>query len=501
MNNVVLIAGAGPVGLVLAAELRRFGVPVRVVEKEAKLAEHSRALFMWTRTLELLEPSGATAALVAEGEKLHVSNIFAGSKLIGSVDFAGIESQYPYALLLPQARTEQILTEHLAGLGVTVERGAELAGFTADANGVTATLHHPGGKSEAVRAFYLIGCDGGGSFVRKCLGLSSAASPHQSAWYLADVELRGGNFARTELNSFWHEDGFMAIFPVPGGRFRIIANAGRNAKDFTPGTPPLDKIQTILDQRGPGGVTAMNPVWTHAFQVEEYNVASYRAGRVFLAGDAAHVHNPVGAQGLNMGIHDSINLAWKLALAYRGVANRELLLDSYTIERQAVAERVVANLGRAAQAATVRNPTMQFARNLLGNIYFGLAPGRRQVAETISEVSFSYDHSPINGIEDHALPAPGPGQRVAVPAGQPPFGGGPVPRFALLADPGTRVEHLRQEFAALLEPELRPTLSPRCIWLVRPDGYVAAMCLREDIGIIEDYLRGYVPTAEDLAAL
>jgi len=500
MSDVVLIAGAGPVGLVMAAELRRFGVPVRVVEKEVQSPVHSRALLLWTRTLELLERSGVTPALLAEGEKLNATNIFSGKKVIGRIDFADIDSPYPFALLLPQSRTEQIITAQLSGLGVTVERGVELTGFAADADGVTATLHHPDGKSEAVRAAYLIGCDGGGSFVRKGLGITSAAAPQQSSWYLADVDLVGGPFTRTELNSFWHEDGFMAIFPIPGGKFRIIANAGKNA-DFEPGTPPLEKIQAILDSRGPGGVTAANPAWLFAFYVQEYNVASYRSGRVFLAGDAAHVHNPVGAQGLNMGIHDACNLAWKLALAYRGVANRELLLDSYTIERQAVAERVVANLGRAASTATVRNPTMQFARNLLGNIYFGLAPARRQVAETISEVSFSYDHSPINGVEDHALPSPGPGQRVPVKAGEPPFGTGPVPRFALLADASKNVEKLHKAFSGLLEPELRPTLSPRCIWLVRPDGYVAAMAMREDIGLIEEYLRGYVPTAEDLAAL
>jgi 2-polyprenyl-6-methoxyphenol hydroxylase-like FAD-dependent oxidoreductase len=484
----------------MAAELSRFGVPVRIVEKEVQSAAQSRALFLWTRTLELLDRGGATAKLLDAGEKLSSSNIYSGKKLIGQIDFGGIDSAYPYALLLPQARTEEILDEHLASLGTKVERGVELTGFTADDGGVTATLHHPDGKVEAVRASYLIGCDGGGSFVRKGLGITSATAPHQSSWYLADVELPDGAFSRTALSSFWHEDGFMAVFPIPGGRFRVIANAGRNATDFTPGTPPLEKIQTIMDQRGPGGVTATNPIWLYAFYVQEYNVASYRSGRVFLAGDAAHVHNPVGAQGLNMGIHDACNLAWKLALTYRGVANHELLLDSYTIERQAVAERVVANLGRAATAATVRNPTLQFARNLLGNIYFGFAPARRQVAETMSEVSFSYDHSPINGIEDHALPPPGPGQRVALSPGQPPFGAGSVPRFALLADPAAKLDPLRHEFAALLEPELRPTLSPRCIWLVRPDGYVAAMAMREDLYIIEDYLRSYVPTAEQLAA-
>jgi 2-polyprenyl-6-methoxyphenol hydroxylase-like FAD-dependent oxidoreductase len=500
MSDVVLIAGAGPVGLVMAAELRRFGVPVRVVEKEISSSAQSRTSFLWTRTLELLERGGATAALLEAGEKLSATNIFSGKKRIGHVDFSDVDSKYPYAVLLPLARTEEILEAHLRNLGVSVERGVELTGFSNDAHGVTATLTHPDGKAEAVRAAYLIGCDGGGGSVRQGLGLTSNTPPHKTAWYLADVELQGGSFSRSELNSFWHEDGYLAIFPLPEGGFRVIANASK-VIDFTPGTPPLEKIQAIIDSRGPGGVTAANPTWLHAFEVQESNLASYRSGRVFLAGDAAHAHNPIGAQGLNMGIHDACNLAWKLALAYGGAPNAEVLLDSYTIERQAVAERVVASLGRAAHAATVRNPTLQYARNLLGNIYFGLAPGRRQVGGTMSEVSFSYDHSPINGVEDHALPAPGSGQRVALQPGQKPFGLGPKPQFALLAEPSAKVEALRHEFAGLLEAELRPTLSPRCIWLVRPDGYVAAVALCEDIYLIEDYLSAYVPKAEDLAAL
>jgi len=499
MSDIVLIAGAGPVGLVMAAELRRFGVPVRIVEKETESPAQPRAVILWTRTLELLERGGSTAALLEAGEKLNATNIFSGKKLIGHVDFGGIDSAYPFALLLPQPRTEQIFEQTLTGLGASVERGVELAGFTSDAHGITATLRHSDGRSEAVRAAYVIGCDGGSSFVRHGLGLTSATTPRQTSWYVADVELQGSSFSRTELNSFWHEDGYLAALPMPDGKFRLIANGGKG-EDFTPGTPSLEKIQAIIDSRGPGGVTATNPSWLNAFYVEESNLASYRVGRIFLAGDAAHVNNPIGAQGLNMGIHDACNLAWKLAMAYRGVPNHELLLESYTIERQAVAGRVVANLGRAAHAATVRNPTLQYARNLLGNFFFGFAPARRQMAETLSEVSFSYDHSPINGVEDHALPAPAPGQRVALKPGDKPFGTGPVPQFALLADPSANVEKLRHEFAALLEPELRPALSPRCIWLVRPDGYVAAMALREDIDLIDDYLHGYVRSAEDLAA-
>lgn len=499
MSDIVLIAGAGPAGLVMAAELRRYGVPVRVVDKEEKAGEQSRALLLWTRTLELLARGGITPALIEAGEKLNASSIYSGKTLIGRLDFVGIDSEYRYAVLLPQARTEAILEANLAKLGVNVERGAELTGFTSDAHGITATVTHPNGKAEAIRAAYLIGCDGGGSFVRRTLGITSTASPHRSSWYIADVELKHCPFARNEFYSFWHESGFMSVLPMPGGLFRIIADAGRNGR-FEPGTPPLSRIQEILDERGPGGITVVNPVWLHAFQVQEQNLGSYGKGHVFLVGDAAHVHNPVGAQGLNVGIQDACNLAWKLVYALRGAANAELLLDSYSIERQAVAERVVANLGRAAQAAMVRNPTLQFARNLLGNIYFGLAPGRRQAAEMLTEVSFSYDHSPINGIEDHALPGPQPGQRVAQKPGETPFGASNAPRFALLADPSPGVNRLREQFSSLLEDELRPPLSPRCVWLVRPDGYVAATSLSEDTDLIAEYLQGYLPTAENLAA-
>lgn len=484
----------------MAAELRRFGVPVRVVEKEVKAEEQSRALLLWTRTLEQLARGGVTEKLIEAGDKITTSSIHSGKKLIGSIDFTGIDSQYPYTLLLPQAHTEELLEAHLAGLGVTVERGVALTGFSNGERSVTATLRHADGRDETIQAAYLIGCDGGSSAVREGLGLKSATAPQRSSWYLADVKLLGGAFSRTELSSFWHEDGFMSVFPIPGDRFRLIANAGRGGS-FTPGNPALETIQAILDARGPGGVAATDPAWLYAFEVEEFNIASYRAGRVFLAGDAAHVHNPIGAQGLNMGILDAVNLAWKLAMAHAGAANHEMLLDSYTIERQAVTERVVTNLGRAAMAATVRNPTLQFARNLLGNIYFGLAPARRQVAETMSEVAFSYDHSPLNGIEDHALPGPAPGQRLALPDGQPPFGAGPTPRFALLADPSAKVDALRQEYAGLLEPTLRPPLTRRCIWLVRPDGYVAALTLAEDIHQLDEYLSQYRASSEDLASL
>jgi len=379
MSEIVLIAGAGPVGLTLAAELRRYGVTVRVVEKAVSAASQSRALFLWSRTLELLDRGNSAAPLIAAGEKVDALNIFSGAKHIGRVDFADIDSPYKFALMLPQAETERILAAQLAQYDVTVERGTELTGFTDEGRCITASLRHADGTLETVEAAYLVGCDGGGSFVRKALGLSSTGPAQQSTWLLADVQLDGFASPRNEITSFWHEDGFLGLFPIPGGLYRVIADL-QDANNAAPREATLAQVQEILDRRGAGGVTASNPAWLSSFRVQERNVTSYRSGRVFLAGDAAHLHNPVGAQGLNMGIHDVVNLAWKLAIAKRGAGNSEKLLDSYTKERHAVAAHVVANLGRAEMLAVVHSPTVQFARNLLGNIFFGLAPARRALA-------------------------------------------------------------------------------------------------------------------------
>jgi 2-polyprenyl-6-methoxyphenol hydroxylase-like FAD-dependent oxidoreductase len=474
----------------MAAELRRYGVPVRVVDKTHDRTDQSRALFLWSRTLELLDRSGVGGIFLDAGQKIEAVNILAGTQRIGRLDFAELDSLHPYALMLPQAQTEAILEAHLIRLGGGVERGTELAGFHDQADGVTVSLRHPDGRIETTTTPYLIGCDGGGSFVRKALGLSSTGPAQQSDWLLADVSLGGFESLPTELTSFWHEDGFLGIFPLAAGRFRVIADL-RATHGEKPVTASAALVQGLIDARGPGGISVLDAGWMSSFRIHERNVAAYRQGRVFLAGDAAHLHNPVGAQGLNMGIHDAVNLAWKLALVWRKAENAELLLESYNAERHAVAEHVVTNIGRAEMVALVKTPTLQFARNLLGNIFFGLSPARRAVVETMAEVSLGYTGSPLNGPEDHALPGPGPGERMAPRADEAPIGAGDTPRFALFAEPSPSVDALIAAHPTLLEPAPRPPVSPRCIWLVRPDGYVAAEVMEPDIGLLDGYLHAY----------
>ncbi len=487
MNTDVLIVGAGPVGLVAAAELARYGVKVRIVEKTTHGTDQPKALFLWSRTLELLDRSGCGAPLVAAGHKVTAGSIIAGNKPMGRVDFSEVNSPHPYALTQPQAETEHLLEAHLGNFGIRVEHGVELVSFTESATDVSTRLRHADGTEETVASQWLIGCDGGNSKVREILGVPFTSHEQKSGWLLADVHVSGLGYPPAELVSFWHEEGFLGFFPRAEGVYRIIADLPVG-DDQSPAHPSLADVQRIVDTRGPGNVTVSEPTALSAFHIDERNVREYRKGRVFLAGDAAHLHNPAGGQGMNMGIHDAVNLAWKLALVTRGICGPRRLLESYNAERHAATDQVFTNVGRLTAISVLKNPVVQVTRNAFGSVLFGLAPARRAIADTLTEVSIGYEHSPLNGSEDRSFPGPGPGERMPPREGETPYGAGGTPRFALCADPGVEVNELLETYPDLLEPTLRPPIGRRCIWLVRPDGYVAAVALDPDANIIANYL-------------
>ncbi|WP_297371310.1 FAD-dependent monooxygenase [Acidocella sp.] len=491
MATKVLIVGAGPVGLTLAAELHRFGLEVRLIDKQPAPTTQSRALFLWSRTLEQLDRLHLSGEMVALGRKIRAVNVMAGHSRIGHIGFAGTDTPYPFALLLPQAQTERLLIDHLAAQGVFIERATELAGFEDGPTGVTATLKRDSGESFQLTTDWLVGADGAASFVRRALGLSSTGAALQSDWLIADGTLEGAAFPEDELLSFWHEDGFLGLFPLGQGQYRVIAEVPRGA-GTQPITPDLAGMQSRLEARGPGGLRLINPRWFSSFRIHERNMADYRQGHVFLVGDAAHVFNPVGAQGLNMGIQDAVNLAWKLALVAAGTVNAEALLESYTAERHVAAAQVVAETGRAEAVALLRSPTLRLARNLLGGLFFGLSPLRKSVAESLAKLSTGYDQSPLNGPCAAPMPGPQPGDRMPPHPNAAPIGAH-GPRFALFADPSRAVMAVQQEFAAMLEPALRPPPQPGGVWLVRPDGYVAACGADGELNRLADYLRRFQP--------
>jgi 2-polyprenyl-6-methoxyphenol hydroxylase-like FAD-dependent oxidoreductase len=486
MKSQVLIVGAGPVGLTMAAELARYGVSVRIVDKSAQRTDKSKAVVLWSRTLELLDRVGCTSAFVGSGNKVNAANIITDKTVIGHVDFSEVDSPYPFALMLPQSDTERLLEEHLGRLGINTQRQTELSSFEQDKCGITAVLKNADGQEEVVKADWLIGCDGAHSAVRHGLGLSFLGNTLQSDWILADLNLSGYPLPTTEMVTYWHEDGVLLIIPMSATRFRIIADLGLSAGG-APTDPTLDQVQAIIDRRGPGGMTTSNPIWLSAFRINERKVSDYRAGRVFVVGDAAHVHSPAGGQGMNTGMQDAFNLAWKLALVCRGDA-KEALLDSFSVERSAVGEEVLKAAGRLTMVATMRNRTAQTVRNLLGRLLLGLAPVRKAMVNTMSEVSVGYDHSPLNGPGLHRGDIPAPGRRLEPTAGQTPVGSKTAPRFALFAARNDKVSALAMRFPNLIDAEIRTPLDPDVIVLVRPDGYVSCTAKSDDLVVVANYL-------------
>jgi FAD binding domain len=282
------------------------------------------------------------------------------------------------------------------------------------------------------------------------------------------------------------------VFPLGGTRYRVIADVGKSVSKAIGEhrVPTLDEVQRILDTRGPKGLVASNPVWMSGFAINERKVADYRVQRVFLAGDAAHVHSPAGGQGMNTGMHDAFNLAWKLSLASRGLCAAEPLLASYSPERSAVAKMVLEQTGRTTAIALMTGAAKQTIRNHVASLVFGLAPVRHAMANMLSEVSVGYPDSLLNRSGDFEHSGPAPGRRAPIRNGEPRVGEGPTPRFALFAVENDALASVAREFADILEPTLRTPYDGSGLWLVRPDGYVALRAKSGDAQAVRKYMQG-----------
>jgi 2-polyprenyl-6-methoxyphenol hydroxylase-like FAD-dependent oxidoreductase len=362
----VLIVGAGPTGLTAAVELARRGVECRIIEKLATPpAQADKAIGVHCRTMEIWEDQGIVQEAMDAGIWLTGQMVFVNGVQTHRMSWELPE--LPYAHLgLPQYETERILTERLATLGVRPQRGAELIAFTQDDDGVLATLAIAGGGRETVRAKYLVGCDGAHSKVREVLGLtfSGGLGRFPQLFMLGDVDV-DWDMPEGHLLRFMHEtegrmDNMLVCVPLRGeSRYRIATLAPprffaqTGGKDAPPGfseelaEPTLADVQAAFDQLAPLGTRASNLRWSSVFRISHGIVDRYSDGRVFVAGDAAHLHPPAGGQGMNTGIQDAWNLAWKLALAVRGIAAPGLLA-SYETERRPEGEEIV---GRAVRIA------------------------------------------------------------------------------------------------------------------------------------------------------
>jgi len=492
--NDVLVVGAGPVGMTMAAELARFGLRVRVVDKNAARTDKSKALVIWARTLELMDRmgEGVVERFVAAGMKVEDAFIFAGREEIAHVNLGTIDSPHKYVLMIAQSETERLLEQELKRRGVLVERQVELVEFDEGDDSVMCTLRHADGSLEKVETKWLAGCDGAHSTVRHALGMSFDGSTMLDDWLLADLHLTGMPDPAA-IRIHWHADGVLTLFPLGGTRFRVIADVGQSQTSSEIGegnrpAPTLDKVQRILDIRGPGGVVASDAVWLSSFSINERKVKTYRGGRAFLAGDAAHVHSPAGGQGMNTGMQDAFNLAWKLAMVERGLAAPEVLLASYSEERSAVAKLVLEATGKATAMAVAQGGLKQSIRNHVASMIFGFAPVQHTVANVLSEIAVSYGASALNESYGFGLAAPEAGKRAPIREGDVPVGAGQTPRFVLFADDAEVYAELKEQYGVILEGTVRAPFAQGALWLVRPDGYVGLRAKAGDVEAVRGYL-------------
>jgi len=495
MQPEVLIAGAGPVGMTAACELARFGIPLRIVDKAAQRTDKSKALVLWSRSLELLDrgPGGAAPFVNAGFKALAVNFVARDGELMGHVSMESVKSPFPYGLMLPQSETERLLEERLKGLGVSVERQVEVLGFKPSGTGIHATLRRADGGEETVSCNWLLGCDGAHSIVRHTLGVPFTGETLNSDWMLADIHMKGYPYPDTEASVYWHKDGAFVIFPISPGRYRVLADLPLTSGEIPP-APTLDQVQAIIDRRGPGKLTAFDPIWLAGFRINGRKVKDYRSGRAFLLGDAAHVHSPAGGQGMNTGMQDAFNLSWKLALVIRATCG-DRLLESYSPERSAVGDEVLKDAARLTTVGTLKNSTLQACRNLVSHFMLGFRAVQQEFADSMTEVTIGYPHSPLNGNSGSGHGGPKPGQRAPIREGETLVGAGDSPRFALFANDTEAARSLLSKYSALLESSVRTPFSDQGIWLVRPDGYVAFAGQHDGFSEVDAYLAGLANVA------
>jgi 2-polyprenyl-6-methoxyphenol hydroxylase-like FAD-dependent oxidoreductase len=401
----VLVVGAGPTGLSLALWLARAGVRVRIVEREPEAPRTSRAIAVQARTLEFYRQLGIADEAIERGRTLEALNFWVDGQKAAHIAFGDIgrgRSDFPFVLMLAQDEHERLLTAELARAGVTIERGTSLKHFEAGEHCVRATLAARDGLTETLEVDYLAGCDGASSVVRHGMGLRFSGGTYEHIFYVADLDADGPG-ADGELHVALDEAGFLAAFPLKGNGHVRLVGAVRAAgdPDIADANPSAaftwdDVDKTVLARVG---LTVRGVRWFSTYHVHHRVVDRFAEGRVFLLGDAAHVHSPVGGQGMNTGIGDAVNLAWKLADVLRGRAHASIL-DTYDPERRAFALGLVATTDRLFTLATREGALARWVRSHavpegLPTV-FGTELGRAYLFATVSQTRVRYRRSTLS---------------------------------------------------------------------------------------------------------
>jgi 2-polyprenyl-6-methoxyphenol hydroxylase-like FAD-dependent oxidoreductase len=500
-----LVVGAGPTGLTMACELLRRGMRVRVIDASPGPSRHSKALVVQVRTLELFERMGVLAAVQARGQAMVGINVMGRRGSLGRIGIGVLPGRFPAPVMLEQNVTEEILEARLVELGGLVERDTTLLGYSEDAAGVTATVRAPGGE-QTITAAWLLGCDGAHSAVRRLAGIPFIGSEYHDIFDQTDLKIRWSR-PRDEGFGFFRDRGVVVVLPLPRGRYRVLCIGG----EHPPAEPTLADFQRIVAEVAPDA-ELYDPEWVVRFRLHLRMVPRMREGRALVAGDAAHIHSPAGGQGMNTGIQDAYNLAWKLALVQQGRA-KPGLLDSYGRERSIAAAQVLGFSDAAFRRALASGRMAAWARSLLLRAVLPLAAIARTAAATISQTRINYRDAGT-GLDARSWPrrGPRPGDRapdapLACPEGQTQLFHrlAAAPCFALLLLPGARpdpaldaaADQLVARWPGLIDRltvfagpgadglrdvsgALYREYAPRGpeLLLIRPDGHIAARAPR-----------------------
>ena len=519
----VVIVGAGPTGVMLAIELARRGVEVRVLDKQLSRSSETRAIGIHARTLEIMRQLGIAEEFLALGHQVGGVISHLRGRRWAEVRFGGLDTPYPFLLTLSQEQTQRILDERLERLGVSVERGVDVVDVRHDATGAQLVVAGAGTPPEQpLHADWVVGCDGVHSIVRRRLGLSFDGEDYGQDWLMAEVKidwpLRSDRF-----HVFAHTGAVLAMFPLSSERWRLflaqVPNRGPERR-----APDMEEVELLVAQRGPKGMRPTDPTLLAAFRCYLRSTKTMRSGRVLIAGDAAHVHSPAGGQGLNTGLHDAFNLGWKLALVAQGQAP-PTLLDTYQAERVPIATSVLALTDGLVKTFSMPSPRKRFLRDQVLPIVMATPAAQRRYTRRLSQLSHTYRGGPLAvRARRTARASVAPGDRVPTVSGLRRDGqpvctldllGAPTHTLLILAGAPANHEAVRTAIGRLrswgemvrtivighepfdsqsvVDPDLRAhrrydALSGQLL-LVRPDGHLATRAPLNRPDLLERYLR------------
>jgi 2-polyprenyl-6-methoxyphenol hydroxylase-like FAD-dependent oxidoreductase len=513
MDTDVLIVGGGPTGLMLANQLARRGVRIEIIDRHPGPAMQSRALGVQARTLEIYQQLGIAGRALELGKRGTGATLWAQGRRMAHVPIgeAGRNvTPYPFILVLGQDDNERIMGEALNALGVEVQWDTELTGFVQHAGHVEATLKLPDGGTRVVTAAYVGGCDGAKSAVRELSNIGFPGAPYEHVFFVADVEMTG-TMAQEQVNVYLWRSGFHLLFPMRGSdHWRVVGIVPPELRG-KPGLT-LDAVLPSLRQEAGDNLVIRDCSWFSTYRIHHRAAERFRDRRAFLLGDAAHIHSPVGAQGMNTGLQDAYNLGWKLALVAKGEAS-PALLDSYGEEREPVARRLLETTDRAFRIVVSDSWLAGLLRTKVLARLAALAMSFERIQRlaflTVSQTEINYRGRSLS-------------KTIGVPRGRAPQAGDRFPWLHLTLQPGGPVQDIFQAFedrffhlvafgqAAPAASELgfgdmlkswtvpderaneaelhRAGISPPAFYLIRPDGHVGLCGRQVDADAVRRYL-------------